>query len=94
MKYPSPHADFGAEEVWSNSKLSHLKLVEIHGFKASENEIKFVKILLENALVLEDLVITTAWPRYGSRYSQAMKIVGKELLQYPRASSNAVILFA
>ncbi|KAL5706934.1 hypothetical protein ACHQM5_025039 [Ranunculus cassubicifolius] len=81
-----------AEEIiWSKLKLSHLKSVEINLFQATEIQIRFVKSLLANALVLEDMIITTA--RSGSRNKPEMRKVGKELLQYPRASPTVVMQF-
>ncbi|KAL5706930.1 hypothetical protein ACHQM5_025036 [Ranunculus cassubicifolius] len=80
-----------AEDVWSKFKLSRLKLVEIDDFQGVVNQIRFVKFLLENELVLEDMIVAT--PRYGYVNKQQLKIVGKELLQYPRASPNVVMQF-
>ncbi|KAL5727171.1 hypothetical protein ACHQM5_000395 [Ranunculus cassubicifolius] len=96
MKVQSTYAatmgeSFDAEEAWSRFKLSRLKLVEINDFEATENQIRFVKFLLENALVLEDMIITTR--RYGSKNKGEMRIVGKDLLLYPRASPTLVMQY-
>ncbi|KAF9619611.1 hypothetical protein IFM89_007932 [Coptis chinensis] len=48
---------FEEEDMMSNCKLSHLKLVEIQGFRGYENEVKLVKFFLENATVLEQMFI-------------------------------------
>ncbi|KAL5706932.1 hypothetical protein ACHQM5_025038 [Ranunculus cassubicifolius] len=82
---------FEAEQVWSRFKLSRLKLVEINEFETTENQIRLVEFLLENAFILEDMIITTA--RYGSRNKLETRIVGKKLLLYPRASPTLVVQF-
>ncbi|KAL5720584.1 hypothetical protein ACHQM5_013242 [Ranunculus cassubicifolius] len=81
-----------ADDVWSKFKLSRLKLVEINDFQATENQISFVKFLLENALVLEDLIIAAA-TAYKSNNRQEMRKIGQELRMYPKASPTVVMQF-
>ncbi|KAL5701395.1 hypothetical protein ACHQM5_026738 [Ranunculus cassubicifolius] len=86
---------FVDDKMWSNCKLSHLKVVEIRYFEGSENELKMVKFILENALVLEKLIITTApYDSAASKSNQEMANIGRKFLTYPRASSSVGILFS
>ncbi|KAF5175870.1 hypothetical protein FRX31_034544 [Thalictrum thalictroides] len=77
-------------EVWSYYKFSYLKSVDIQGFRGSENEVELLKFILENAIVLEKLVITTS--DYKNHKEIMMKI-GRKLITYPRASQRVCILF-
>ncbi|KAL5706875.1 hypothetical protein ACHQM5_024985 [Ranunculus cassubicifolius] len=84
-------------KVWSNYDLPNLKLVEIQGFKGSENEVKLVKFFLENASVLEKLIITIAKcedPSLAHKYNQEIMKTGRNILTYSRASSSLGVLFA
>ncbi|KAF9619612.1 hypothetical protein IFM89_007933 [Coptis chinensis] len=82
------------EEAWSLCKLSHLKLVEMQGFRGSQIEVKLVKFFLENAIVLERMIITVSKSdQWISIDKQGMMRIGRELLKHPRASSSVGILF-
>ncbi|KAL5709498.1 hypothetical protein ACHQM5_020181 [Ranunculus cassubicifolius] len=82
-------------EVWSKYELSHLKLVEIHGFEGTKGEVKMLEFFLENAVVLEKLVITVAeHPVGGTLFTREMMKIGRKILSCPRASSSVGILFA
>ncbi|KAF9619645.1 hypothetical protein IFM89_007966 [Coptis chinensis] len=70
-------------------KLSHLKLVEIEGFRGSENEMELVNLFLENAIVLEKMIIFLR--NFGDE--QEMMKVGRKLLTQPRASLTAGIMY-
>ncbi|KAF9593122.1 hypothetical protein IFM89_020332 [Coptis chinensis] len=89
---------FQAEKVWLKYKLPHLKSVEIQDFRGSENEMKFVKVILENAVSLEKLVITASYSgsetmtEFINRKNKMVE-TGKKLLTYERASSSVGILF-
>ncbi|KAL5706946.1 hypothetical protein ACHQM5_025051 [Ranunculus cassubicifolius] len=80
-----------AEKVWFENKLCHLKSVTIQGFRGCLNEEKFIKLMLENAIVLEKLIIMRSKTSYEN--NQDMMIIGKKLLAYARASSTVGILF-
>nr|DAD39372.1 TPA_asm: hypothetical protein HUJ06_013695 [Nelumbo nucifera] len=83
--------------------LNSLKKVKIKGFEAQGNEIEFIKFLLKNAMVLEELVISTA--DLNSRYASVIMFGHTEqlmllqeqqkdiqnLLAFPRASPIAKI---
>ncbi|KAF9619613.1 hypothetical protein IFM89_007934 [Coptis chinensis] len=79
---------------WYKYKLSHLKLVEIEGFRGSENEMELVNLFLENAIVLEKMIIFLC--KFGECSSidelELMK-VGRKLLTQPRASLTAGIMY-
>ncbi|KAL5706939.1 hypothetical protein ACHQM5_025044 [Ranunculus cassubicifolius] len=78
------------EKVWRVYKLSHLKLVEIKGFRASENEVKFVEFLLDNELVLKNLIITMS--SSCSENKEELIQSGRRILMYPRASRVRIML--
>ncbi|KAF9619651.1 hypothetical protein IFM89_007972 [Coptis chinensis] len=85
---------FEEEDMMSNCKLSHLKLVEIQGFRGYENEVKLVKFFLENATVLEQMFIMVSNSDKRSCVdNQEMMKIGRKLLRHPRASSSVGILF-
>ncbi|KAF9619644.1 hypothetical protein IFM89_007965 [Coptis chinensis] len=78
---------FLLEEMWSECKLSHLKLIEIQGFCGFENEVKMVKIFLENAIFLERMIIMVSEPtEWSSADKQEIMKIGRKLLKHPRAS--------
>ncbi|KAF9589167.1 hypothetical protein IFM89_019483, partial [Coptis chinensis] len=69
-----------------------LKLIEIHYVRGCANELEFLKFLLKNASILEKLTIFTSKER--SHESEILLTSFSErLMAYPKASSNAEILF-
>lgn len=81
-------------KVWSKYELSHLKSVEIKGFKGSNNEMKVVEFLLENAIILENLIITVAMcEKRSSAHNKEILKIGKQLVRLPRASSSVGVLY-
>ncbi|KAF9619646.1 hypothetical protein IFM89_007967 [Coptis chinensis] len=75
-------------------KLSHLKLVEIEGFRGSENEMELVNLFLENAIVLEKMIIFLCKSgECSSIDEQELVKVGRKLLTQPRASLTAGIMY-
>ncbi|KAF9619618.1 hypothetical protein IFM89_007939 [Coptis chinensis] len=75
-------------------KLSHLKFVEIEGFRGSENEMELVNLFLENAIVLEKMVIFLCKSGVCSSIDeQELMKVGRKLLTQPRASLTAGIMY-
>ncbi|KAF9619620.1 hypothetical protein IFM89_007941 [Coptis chinensis] len=84
---------FEEEDMMSNCKLSHLKLVEIQGFRGYENEVKLVKFFLGNATVLEQMFIMVSnSDKRRCVDNQEMMKIGRKLLRHPRASSSVGIL--
>lgn len=51
-----------------------------------KNEVKFVQVVLEKAVVLETLNIVNS--NFGCKTTQEMMRLGKKLVAYPRASNN------
>jgi hypothetical protein len=82
--------------------LSHLKRIKVGGYHGSKKELSAVKILLENSLVLEEIVITCKdifewrWYIEGHRYfvwnQQRQENHYKHLIEHPRGSPNCKIV--
>ncbi|XP_059310710.1 LOW QUALITY PROTEIN: F-box/FBD/LRR-repeat protein At3g52680-like [Lycium ferocissimum] len=67
---------------------SHLKSIQLIGFKEDENEIELVRFFLKNAQVLEKLTIVWA-PSYAKKSEEA----SEEISIFPRTSSHVVVTF-
>ncbi|XP_065618068.1 putative F-box protein At1g49610 [Quercus suber] len=87
-------------EIYFKSLLVCLKTVNIFGFgerlfHRKEEFILVVQFLLQNAKVLEKMVITTPWDMQNERSILLLKFlkVGQKLLSFPRSSPHAVIMF-
>ncbi|XP_015163327.1 uncharacterized protein [Solanum tuberosum] len=66
---------------------SHLKSIQLIGFKDEENEIELLRIFLKNARVLEKLTIV--WAGYALKSEEA----SKKVLNIPRTSSQVLLTF-
>ncbi|OIT39095.1 hypothetical protein A4A49_37905 [Nicotiana attenuata] len=66
---------------------SHLKSIELIGFKDDKNEIELLRFFLKNARVLEKLTIV--WASYADRSEET----STEVLKFPRTSSHVVVKF-
>ncbi|XP_049350281.1 putative F-box/FBD/LRR-repeat protein At5g22670 [Solanum verrucosum] len=66
---------------------SHLKSIQLIGFKDEENEIELLKFFLKNARVLEKLTIV--WAGYALKSEEALK----KVLNIPRTSSQVLLTF-
>ncbi|KAH0782312.1 hypothetical protein KY290_001910 [Solanum tuberosum] len=66
---------------------SHLKLIQLIGFKDEENEIELLRFFLKNARVLEKLTIV--WAGYALKSEEALK----KVLNIPRTSSQVLLTF-
>ncbi|KAF9588809.1 hypothetical protein IFM89_016169 [Coptis chinensis] len=72
--------------------MSQLKFVQIEGVLGCTNELKFLEILLQNALVLETLVVLTCEEQLPDKAQRSWTFFDR-LQQFPRASSNIAIFF-
>ncbi|OIT08918.1 PREDICTED: FBD-associated F-box protein At5g22730-like [Nicotiana attenuata] len=87
--------NFGWDENWklhdpSESIVcleSHLKLIQLTGFKYEENEMELLRFFLKNARVLEKLIVV--WADFACISKKASEVV----LKYPKTSSHAVVTF-
>ncbi|KAK9155368.1 hypothetical protein Sjap_002848 [Stephania japonica] len=70
----------------------HLKVIEIHDVIGYMNEFNVLEFLLENALILEKIIIWTSNDISCDRKKGLINF-SKALLKIPRASSDIVILF-
>ncbi|XP_049397262.1 uncharacterized protein LOC125861392 [Solanum stenotomum] len=66
---------------------SHLKSIQLIGFKEEENEIELQRFFLKNAQVLEKLTIV--WAGYALKSEEA----SKKVLNIPRTSSQVLLTF-
>ncbi|XP_026444198.1 F-box/FBD/LRR-repeat protein At1g78750-like isoform X2 [Papaver somniferum] len=68
--------------------LYNLKVVRIHNVKGRINELKFLEVLLKNAMVLENLILYWDWDQDpGNRaVTRRMKKFTEKLIEFPRAS--------
>ncbi|XP_015161482.1 FBD-associated F-box protein At5g60610-like [Solanum tuberosum] len=66
---------------------SHLKSIQLTGFKDEDKEIELLRFFLKYAQVLEKLIIV--WDRYNDTSEEAIE----EVLKFPRASSHVVVTF-
>ncbi|WMV44449.1 hypothetical protein MTR67_037834 [Solanum verrucosum] len=66
---------------------SHLKLIQLAGFKNEEKEIELLRFFLKNAQVLEKLIVV--W----ECYNDILEEVSDEVSKFPRASSHVVVSF-
>ncbi|KAK6804050.1 hypothetical protein RDI58_001834 [Solanum bulbocastanum] len=66
---------------------SHLKSIQLIGFKEEENEIELLRFFLKNARVLEKLAIV--WAGYALKSEEALK----KVLNIPRTSSQVLLTF-
>ncbi|XP_049386121.1 FBD-associated F-box protein At2g26860-like [Solanum stenotomum] len=66
---------------------SHLKSIQLIGFKDEENEIELLRFFLKNARVLEKLTIV--WAGYALKSEEALK----KVLNIPRTSSQVLLAF-
>ncbi|KAH0784358.1 hypothetical protein KY290_003956 [Solanum tuberosum] len=66
---------------------SHLKSIQLIGFKDEENEIELLRFFLKNARVLEKLTIV--WAGYALKSEEALK----KVLNIPRTSSQVLLTF-
>lgn len=86
---------YGWDENWKFHDLSesivclesHLRLIQLVGFKAEDKEIELLRFFLKNAQVLEKLIIV--WDSYDDISEQA----SEDILKFPRASSHVVVTF-
>lgn len=87
--------NYGWDENWkfhdpSESVLcleSHLKLIQLAGFKNEDKEIELLRFFLKNAQVLEELIIV--WDSCSGISEEAIE----EVSNFPRASSHVVVSF-
>ncbi|XP_075079672.1 FBD-associated F-box protein At5g60610 [Nicotiana tabacum] len=87
--------NFGWDENWklhdpSESIVclkSHLKMIQLTGFKYEENEMELLRFFLKNARVLEKLIIV--WADFADISKKASEVV----LEYPKTSSHTVVTF-
>ncbi|XP_073005383.1 F-box protein At4g09920-like [Typha latifolia] len=74
---------------------SHLKLIKISNFRGSITELRLVKFLLGNAIVLESLVLVASQASDHTKRcddSLAMRILRGQLSLIPKASAEACIV--
>ncbi|TMW87908.1 hypothetical protein EJD97_019295 [Solanum chilense] len=87
--------NYGWDENWkfhdpSESVLcleSHLKLIQLAGFKNEDKEIELLRFFLKNAQVLEELIIV--WDSCSGISEEAIE----EVSNFPRASTHVVVSF-
>lgn len=96
--------DFEEHSYWQSQNLPYqclqhsLKKVEVNGFVGRSNEMKMIQFLLENARVLEKMVISfigrnafaASTQQQQNNYMQ-LQNNSLQLLNFPRASSQAQI---
>ncbi|KAF9619614.1 hypothetical protein IFM89_007935 [Coptis chinensis] len=68
-------------------KLSHLKFVEIEGFRGSENEMELVNLFLENAIVLEKMII------FLRKSGECSSIDEQELMKVANKQNQGFIVY-
>ncbi|KAF5176944.1 hypothetical protein FRX31_033470 [Thalictrum thalictroides] len=76
------------ENICFEYKLSQLKSVKLLKFQGSENEVKFVKFFMNNAVKLENLIIKS--PNRSSAKKNVLaeiRNIGKLLLTHPRVGN-------
>ncbi|XP_077220977.1 putative F-box protein At1g49610 [Tasmannia lanceolata] len=93
---------FGKRDNWEsqgppfNSLLYHLKLVKICGFTGWENEMRVVRYLLANSIVLEKMIIKapamTLFGASGRNSKKNFKLI-RQVLALEKASRIAEIMF-
>ncbi|KAI3839258.1 hypothetical protein MKW92_039857 [Papaver armeniacum] len=68
--------------------LYDLKIVTVHNVKGRINELKFLEILLKNAMCLEKLVLYCYWDKDPGNMAMTrrMKKFTEKLIEFPRAS--------
>ncbi|KAH0632367.1 hypothetical protein KY290_038197 [Solanum tuberosum] len=66
---------------------SHLKSIQLTGFKDEDKEIELLRFFLKYAQVLKKLIIV--WDRSNDTSEEAIE----EVLKFPRASSHVVVTF-
>ncbi|RZC91085.1 hypothetical protein C5167_028912 [Papaver somniferum] len=83
----------GAKHIWNSGaslpfKLHHLKHIVIRGLQGyGNNEVRFIKIMLKNAMALEKVVLFGKFSQEDSRTKKRTKNFKATLLAYPGASS-------
>lgn len=89
----------GEERYWESqaqslkSFLDHLKVVQIHNFTESANDVTLVKFLLKHAKVLEQVFI--AWSSISKPRDSLLKQkkIKSQMMGFSWASSTANIVF-
>ncbi|KAK9268303.1 hypothetical protein L1049_000050 [Liquidambar formosana] len=71
---------------------SSLKVVEFQKFYGKEHEYDLLKFLLENAMVLEEMVLVASKRGWDPKID--MEQVKKQLLTFPKGSNCATIVFS
>ncbi|PIA35555.1 hypothetical protein AQUCO_03500127v1 [Aquilegia coerulea] len=89
-KPPKQEVHWGKQLVF-NCMLHKLKSVRMQNLKGCENELRFIEVLLEKAMVLEDIAITTT-KEHTSDSEKKLEEFIKKLQSLPKASSSATIL--
>jgi hypothetical protein len=69
---------------------SHLKSIAVDSYSGNKNELYMLNILLENALVLDEISITCSAHFVGGLEKQ--KNLYKQLIELPRGSQNCKII--
>ena len=71
--------------------LSQLNCIKVYDYGGDEEELSAVKILLKNAVVLEELVISC--PQHFAKDLERQKKVHEQLLKLPRGSKHCELVF-
>ncbi|KAJ0054242.1 hypothetical protein Pint_02119 [Pistacia integerrima] len=85
------------EQYWQSQTqtlkpfLSHLNVVEIHGFLECENEVSLAKFLLKNGKALQEMTLCTGHCNY--RDSLRRQKIRSQMMGFSWASSNAKVAF-
>jgi hypothetical protein len=70
--------------------LSHLKRIEVASYDGDMDELYALKILLKNAAVLDEIIITCSEHFVGNLEKQ--ENFYKQLIEFPRGSQNCKIV--
>ncbi|KAF5188868.1 hypothetical protein FRX31_021539 [Thalictrum thalictroides] len=81
-------------EFPTECRLDHLRFVEISSIQGyrSENELEFLALLLNKAIILEKLIIVCEKPRYWNDNKKWLKTFIETLRTFQIVSSRAMIL--
>ncbi|OVA11118.1 F-box domain [Macleaya cordata] len=78
------------ENAASECRVDHLRVVKIKGFGGNENELLLVKYLLENARVLESMIIV--FSKQFSANSKLQMEIRQDILMHPRGSTSSEVI--
>lgn len=100
---PTYHIDPIENEDWEADfslqiTFYQMKYIDVRNLRATQNELKFIRFLLRNALVLEKIKITFSrmtWrnPENIARMEEEINRFSEEVQSLPKASATASIIF-